>query len=438
MGARPRVSNTVTLGNLLVHGDNLDALRALHERGVTFRCAYLDPPYNTGRAFPEYDDARTAEEWRAMMRPRLAMVRALLQEDGVAFVEIDDRELGSLLTLMDETFGSANRVSIVTVVRSAATGHKAINLGPVSVSDYVLVYAKDRRHARLRALTRPRQGYDRAYRTFLVDPSAPVDAWTFEPLAARVASAMGYASRAACARAVGKAAFEAALARFATDHAGQVVRFAQPRYEAVSREARRLIDASKKTSRVLRLERPKHADLLLYRGNRVLFLASKTAKDGGARALVEPLTNVWDDLGFQGIAREGGVKFVRNKKPEKLLWRVLEMATDPGDRVLDPFAGSGTTAAVAHKTGRRWVAIEQERPVWTAARARLERVVAGKDPTGITKAVTWKGGGTFAALSSVEVASATIDGCAAASRSSSSSSRAGVTTPRRPRQRRPR
>ena len=379
--------------NHLIRADNLEAMQALLDAGIVVRCAYLDPPYNTGRAFPEYDDARTTEEWRAMMKPRLALVRALLSEDGAAFVEIDDRELGTLLALMDEVFGRENRVSIVTVVRSAATGHKAINLGPVSVSDYLLVYAKDRRRARLRPMTVPRAGHDPAYRTFLVDPGAPLERWTFEPLAARVARAMGWASRAEGVRAVGKAAFEAALERFAVEHAGQVVRFAQPRYEAVSRAAQRLIDRSKKTDRVLRLERPKHKDMLLHRGNRILFLADKT--EGGA--LVEPLTNVWDDLGFQGIAREGGVTFVRNKKPEKLLARILELATEPGDLVLDPFAGSGTTAAVAHKLGRRWIAIEQERAVWSAARARLERVVHGADPTGITKSAVWKGGGSFEA-----------------------------------------
>ena len=420
--------------NLLVHGDNLEAMRALAERGDAFRCAYLDPPYNTGRAFPEYDDDRTTDEWRAMMRPRLELVRALLADDGCAFVEIDDRELGTLLSLLDEVFGRSNRVSIVTVVRSAATGHKAINLGPVSVSDYLLVYAKDRKRARLAPLVRERAGHDPAYRTLLVDPSAPLARWRFEPLGAAVARVMGFASRPAAVRAIGAAAFEEALARFALANAGRVVRFAQPRYEAIGRDAQRAVDRSKRTTKVVRHVRAKYKDLLLWRGNRILFLADKLA-EGGA-ALVEPLTNVWDDLGFQGIAREGGVTFVRNKKPERLIARVLELATAPGDRVLDPFAGSGTTAAVAHKMGRGWVAIERERAVFDAARARLDRVAAGADPTGVTRAAGWSGGGSFVALSSGEVASATLQACAA-SRSPSSSSRAGATTPS-PRRRAPR
>ena len=127
----------------------------------------------------------------------------------------------------------------------------------------------------------------------------------------------------------------------------------------------------------------------------MLSLASKVRVVNGVATLVEPLTNVWDDIPFQGIAREGGVVFVRNKKPERLLARVLSLATDPGDWVLDPFAGSGTTAAVALKTGRRFVAIEEGDHALTLAEPRLARVVRGEDSTGITGEVGFEGGGGF-------------------------------------------
>jgi adenine-specific DNA-methyltransferase len=130
-------------------------------------------------------------------------------------------------------------------------------------------------------------------------------------------------------------------------------------------------------------------------GNRVLFLADKVVEREGRRVLVEPLTNVWDDVGFQGIAREGGARFVRNKKPEKLVARILEMCTEPGDWVLDPYLGSGTTAAVAQKMGRRWVGIERGEHVHELGIPRLRRVVDGEDPSGVTRAVSWKGGGGF-------------------------------------------
>jgi adenine-specific DNA-methyltransferase len=175
-----------------------------------------------------------------------------------------------------------------------------------------------------------------------------------------------------------------------------VVRLAQPRYEAVSHEARAWIDRSRaEPDRVLRLNRPGFKDMLLRGGNRILFLADKVREEHGRRFLVEPLTNVWDDVPFQGIAREGGVVFSRNKKPERLLERILLMSTAPGDWVLDGFLGSGTTAAVAHKMGRRWVGVERGAHVDGLCLPRLRRVVDGEDPTGISRAYGWKGGGGF-------------------------------------------
>jgi len=331
-----------------------------------------------------------------MMRPRLELVRDLLSEDGSCFVEIDDTEIGSLRDLMDRVFGRENRAALVTIVRSAATGHKAINAGPVNVTDFLLVYAKDRKKARFRSLVRPRRGYDDAYRTFLGDRDAPLSRWKFEPLGERVARSLGFSRRGDAVRAMGKLAFTAELERFAVEHARNVIRFAQPRYDAVSIAARKLIDRSRKTERVLRLKRLNYKDLFLYAGNRILFLSDKVREMDGTPRLVEPLTNVWDDLGFQGIAREGGVTFVRNKKPERLIQRVLDLATEAGDWVIDPFVGSGTTAAVAHKMGREWVGIEKEDAVYRTAKQRLLRVVSGTDPTGITRDVGWKGGGRFA------------------------------------------
>jgi adenine-specific DNA-methyltransferase len=131
--------------------------------------------------------------------------------------------------------------------------------------------------------------------------------------------------------------------------------------------------------------------MVLRRGNRVLFLADKV-QDG---KIVEPLTNVWTDVPFQGIAREGGVVFPRNKKPERLVERVLEMASDEGDWVLDPFLGSGTTAAVAQKMKRRWIGIERGAQMDAMCIPRLARVVAGEDETGITRTRGWRGGGAF-------------------------------------------
>lgn len=384
---------------MLVRGDNLDVMRRLRATHAgAFRCAYVDPPYNTGRTFnDEYVDAWEPEAWRAMMRPRLEAIAPLVAGDGAVVCEIDDTQLGDLLALLDDTFGRENRVAVVTVVRSAPTGHKAINRGPVNVADYLLVYAKERSAWRPNALVRRRPTRDRAYATFLSGREGPPDAWRFEPLSRAVARSLGHASRVAAVAALGREAFERETFSFSLAHAEDVVRFAQPRYEAVSVEARALIDRSRADpERVFVLARRGHKAIVLRGGNRVLFLADKVrAGSGGKRELVEPLTNVWDDVPFQGIAREGGVRFTRNKKPERLLERVIELTTRPGDAVLDPFAGSGTTAAVALKTGRAFVAIESTRALDELCAPRLARVVAGEDPTGITRARAWTGGGGF-------------------------------------------
>jgi adenine-specific DNA-methyltransferase len=372
--------------NVLIHAENLDAMQRLAEAGFggRFRCVYFDPPYNSGRRFAEYDDAQSPRVWRDLIRERLAAARELLADDGSIFVEIDDTELGPLQVAMDEQFGREQRVATITVVRSAATGHKAANRGPVNVTDFLLVYAKSRARWRCNALVRERRGYDDAYATWLENPCDSPEHWRFTTLAAHVRQVLG--------RAPNRADVES----YAVAHAEHVVRFAQPRYEAVSREARVLIDRSRRDpQRVLRLARDGRKDLVLRSGNRILALADKVVDRGGRRVLVEPLTNVWDDVPFQGIAREGGARFVRNKKPEKLLARIIAMSSDRGDWVLDAFLGSGTTAAVAHKAGRRWVGIERGEHVDGLCIPRLRRVVDGEDATGVTRALAWKGGGGF-------------------------------------------
>jgi adenine-specific DNA-methyltransferase len=372
--------------NAVVHGENLEAMLRLARAGFAgrFRCVYFDPPFNSGRRFVEYADALDPESWRAMMVERIAAARSLLADDGSFVVEIDDTELGPLLVAMDTVFGRAQRVSTITVVRSAATGHKAINRGPVNVADYLLVYAKDRARWRCNPLVRERDGYDPAYTTWLANPADPPERWAFVPLKKHLRTSLGRAPSADD------------FSRFAIANAAHVVRFAQPRYEAVSREARATIDRSRREpDRVLCLDRPGRKPFIVRGGNRVLFLAHKVAERDGRATLVEPLTNVWDDIGFQGIAREGGARFVRSKKPERLMARIVAMTTDAGDWVLDAFLGSGTTAAVAHKMSRRWVGIERGAHVDTLALPRLAAVVDGSDATGVSRAFSWKGGGGF-------------------------------------------
>ena len=384
--------------NKLIFGDNLPVMRALARTHANhFRAIYMDPPFNSGRSFKEYRDVWQRADWRSMMRDRIRMMHALLADDGALFAEIDDTELGTMLELCDAIFGPENRVSVITIVRSAATGHKTINRGPVNVSDFLVLVAKNRSKWRPNAIVRARDGRDPAYSLYLENPSdAPRD-WRFSPLAQFVAKGLGHENAKAAAKKIGRARFEREITLFSLDRAAHVARFAQPRFEAVSLEARALIEESRAhPTRTLVLERKGRKPFILRGGNRFLSLADKVRDVNGKKEIVEAVTNVWDDIKFQGIANEGGVTFSRNKKPERLIERVLEMATSPGDAVLDPFLGSGTTAAVAQKMGRAYVGIESGDAFESMCVPRMKRVVDGLDFTGISKSRNWQGGGGFA------------------------------------------
>jgi adenine-specific DNA-methyltransferase len=407
LAAVERVGDGTTAGaapgatpNLLVRGECAAVLAALRPRlEGAVKLVYLDPPYNTGSSFEHYEDARSAEAWRQMMAERLEVLVPLLAEDGSLWCEIDDTELGQLQVLLDDLFGRRNRISTVTIKRSAVTGHKAINPGPVNVADYLFGYARDRSRFRYRPELVPRSDYDRQYNRYVAGRHRPHGEWRLEPLAEIVAVELGFPDGRSARARLGGAGFAAALSAFALEHAEQVVRLALVNYGAVSKAARAAVDASRRLETVQRLVRPGHSDLYLYRGQRVLFLADKVrGRPGGGYELVEKLTNIWDDIGFQGIAGEGGVGFAKAKKPERLLRRIIGMASDPGDIVLDCFAGSGTTGAVAHKMRRRWVLVEEGLHAETMALPRLRRVVAGEDPTGVTKLEGFAGGGGFTYL----------------------------------------
>ena len=380
--------------NCIFHAENLALLQTLPDASIEL--IYIDPPFNTGNSFEHYDDAMLHEEWLRMMRERLLRMRRLLRSDGAIFVEIDGRHQAELKCLLDKVFGRQNHVTTISVRRSAPTGHKAINPAPVNVSEFIHVFARDKARWTYRPLQVPRVGYDKAYNKVLDARDVPYERWRWRSLAEVVAEDLGYGSTHEARRSLGGEAFAQAKAAFALANHERVIRTAQPNYPKVGKAAQAMIQRSKAdTSRIFRLERKAHSDMYFFRGDRILFLSDKVQQIEGRSCLVEPLTNFWSDVPWQGIAGEGGVRFARSKKPEKLLQRILELSTEPGDWVLDGFLGSGTTAAVAHKLGRRWIGVELGEHARTVCLPRLEGVVEGADLTGISKQLGWAGGGGF-------------------------------------------
>ncbi len=388
-----RVSDKDAFDNRLIFGDNLLALKALEQEFAgKIKCIYIDPPFNTQQAMEHYDDGVEHSLWLTLIRDRLEILHRLLTNDGTLFVHIDDNELGYLIVLLDERFGRANRVSVVTFKQGSATGHKAINPGCVSTTNYVLIYAKNKDVWKPNKIFTGRER-DTRYGQFIVNVEEHYENWKIMTLTKAFANALGITDKEA--RRIIKDEPQR-LESFVLENARSVIRTARPDYEGVSEAARGMIDASKlKPNAILKLERNDHSDVYLKNGERILFYSDKLKLVDGQQVAGEPLTTLWDDILSNNLHNEGGVDFPKGKKPEALIKRVFDLATSPGDWVLDSFAGSGTTGAVAHKMGRRWIMVELGEHCHTHIIPRLKRVIDGEDKSGITEAVAWKGSGGF-------------------------------------------
>jgi adenine-specific DNA-methyltransferase len=346
--------------NLLIQGDNLEALKALlpFYRGQV-KCIFIDPPYNTKSAFEHYDDNLEHTQWLSMMLPRLQLLRELLREDGSIWVTIDDNEGHYLKVLMDEVFGRGNFVANVVWQKRFSPNSTAIHLS--DSHDHVLVFAKLRASWNRNLLARTEKS-DSIYKNLDNDPRGD---WTSSDLSARNFYSLGTYP--------------------VVTPAGRQVSGPPPgRYWGVSEQ----------TLNELRAD------------NRVWWGKTGDGQPRLKRFLHEvqegvvPQT-VWlnDDVGHTQEAKKEVVAFnptnvFTTPKPERLIQRVLQLATNENDLILDSFLGSGTTAAVAHKMGRRWIGIEMGEHAATHCLPRLQKVIDGEQG-GISKAVNWAGGGGF-------------------------------------------
>jgi adenine-specific DNA-methyltransferase len=287
-----------------------------------------------------------------------------------------------------------NRISIITFKQGAATGHKAINPGVVTTSNFLLVYAKNRSEWTPNRVFTEKTERDKRYSQFIENYDDNFSRWRFRTLSSAFAESLGVPVR-SLKKTLGDQ-YEDRLSQFVLANAKSVVRLARPNYNAVSAEARGLIDQSlKNREKVLLLERDAYPDMYFVRGERILFYSDKLKLIDGKYVAGEPLTSIWDDVLSNNLHNEGGVAFPKGKKPEGLIKRCFDLTTKPGDLILDSFAGSGTTGAVAHKMGRRWIMVELGEHCHSHIIPRLQRVIDGEDPSGVTQSVNWKGGGGF-------------------------------------------
>ncbi|HEX8086946.1 MAG TPA: site-specific DNA-methyltransferase [Solirubrobacteraceae bacterium] len=376
-GAVGEVAGT-TADNLLIRGDALNALTSLsrlspfaEEYAGKVKLAYLDPPFNTQQSFLQYDDALEHSVWLTMMRDRLAQVKDLLSLEGSVWVHCDDSEQAHLRVLMDELFGREQFIAtIVWQKRYSRDNRPAIG----TVHDYILVYAPmggEWKRVRNRI---PREAA-KEYRNPNNDPQGP---WRPIPM-----DAQGYRPN--------------------------------QMYEIVAPSGKVWVPPK---GRCWSMVQERYVELLAdgpvdlpSRMGRIYFGKDGNGRPNVIRYLHEdeglvpwtwwPSSEVGhnDEAKKEQLELSPDIEAFDTPKPERLMSRIIQIATDPGDIVLDPFVGSGTTAAVAHKMDRRWIAGERSlATVETYARPRLGKVVAGDDPGGVTEKVGWMGGGGFRVL----------------------------------------
>lgn len=362
--AKHRVLDTDIFDNQLIFGDNLLALKALEQEFYgKVKCVFIDPPYNTGAAFTHYDDGLEHSIWLGLMRDRLEIIRRLLSDEGSLWITIDDNECHYLKVLCDEIFG---RSSFVATFAWEKDKGRRNDTDISSAHDHILLYAKDRNLWRKVRNPLPRTEAQTArYRNTDNDPNGP---WL-----------QGDNGTAKSGSESARFPITLPSGRVVVPPKGNFWRFSIDNFEQARREGR--VYFGKDGDGLPIIKR-----YLSEVQNGVVPRTWWPAEDAGSNqsAKRDHLRKLLPDI-----------EPFATPKPEELLKLILQISTNPGDLVLDSFAGSGTTGAVAQKLGRKWIMIELEETCHTHIIPRLKKVIDGEDKGGITDAVGWAGGGGF-------------------------------------------
>ena len=358
------LSNTAAdLGteNMLIHGDNLLALKSLETRFAgQVKCIYIDPPYNTGSAFEHYDDNLEHSQWLQLMRPRLEILWSLLSEEGSLWISIDDDEQAYMKVLCDELFGRSTFIaSIIWQKRTSPDMRAVISDG----HDYILVYAKNRdrfKETRNRLPLTEEQATN--YKNPDNDPKGP---WASSDF-----TAQGW-------RPNQMYEIVTPSGKVVTPPEGRCWRHLEDVYKQLLAEGRLWFGSD--GSGVPRKK------TYLSESEGIAPWTWWTNKEVGHN----------QEAKKEIIALYGAQNAFDTPKPERLIERIIHIASNPGDLVMDSFLGSGTTAAVAHKMGRRYIGIEMGNHAYTHCKVRLDKVIAGEDKGGITKSTGWESGGGY-------------------------------------------
>lgn len=382
--------------NMIIHGDNLLALKALlPEYEGKVKCIYVDPPFNTGGAFEHYDDNVEHSIWLSLMKPRFELLKILLKEDGVIFVQLDDSESAYFKVLMDEIFGRENYLNQITVSTNSPFGFKATSSSLFKQANQILLYTKNKsKFSFIKGKLFIEKEYDIAYKWVFENKDKQEDQWTWRNINEVVSEKLGFESYAEAKKKISKQELEAEISIYALNHADIVFRTASVTGGAFLKRKDTLALSKLQKNKIIRHPND-DMDYMFIGGERVISYKERLIDLGEYRVPGELITDIWTDISIEGLASEGGVVFPKGKKPERIIQRCIEISTQEGDYVLDSFLGSGTTTAVAHKMRRKYLGIEMGDHVYSHVHKRLVSVTDGSDQSGISKAVNWKGGGGF-------------------------------------------
>ena len=446
--------------NMIIKGDNLEALKALlpYYKGQV-KCIYIDPPFNTKSRINAdgkeigYDDNLEHSIWLSMMYTRVNLLHELLAFEGQIFVHLDDNESDYMKVILDEIFGRQNFINRITIDARSPSAFSTVNPGVFKASEYILWYAKDKKRWESKSL-RIKRKVSTDYNKFIKNKDLDFSKWEFIPVNLafllelnadkiedlnsfilnvyscindrqaisdfikdnfkyniyfdiKKVSTYLYGKRNLEYAEFNRIVFPYLLEKisynynekhkedFILKNADRICRDTEISDTGAGEETVALKYKSiEEPEKIFIHQRKNYENVYIKNGKQISFYSKNVQIIDGELCATELLTNIWSDISWEGIAKEGGVTFKKGKKPEKLIRRILLLATNKNDLVLDSFLGSGTTCAVAHKMQRRYIGIEECNHIYTHVVKRLNNVVNG-DNTGISTIEEWQGGGGY-------------------------------------------
>jgi adenine-specific DNA-methyltransferase len=409
--------------NLIIKGNNLIALSSLLKRYEgKVKLIYIDPPYNTGSDSFGYNDSFNHSTWLTFMKNRLDISKDLLSDNGLIFIQCDDNEEAYLKVLCDSIFGNDNFINIITIkTKIGGVSGSSEGKSLKDTTEFILVYAKNKQQIELNPVyvKTPLYDYIQEYKDSgkswkytsiitklegkkLIKSNGEYEIYSYDSFQSM--SVLEYARKEGISE---KEVYEQYADRiFRTTNAQSSIR--QKVMDETSNVKNEIVSIEyvpiKGKNKDKKIE-------VLYKGskrNMFMFLSDMVTSDNGTFSYLEKITTLWEDIQYNNLAKEGEVDFTNGKKPELILQRIIELSTNEDDIVLDYFAGSGTTAAVAHKMDRQYIGIEQMDYINDLTLTRLNKVLHG-DSSGVSKIVNWQGGGSFVYCELLENSKELID-----------------------------